>query len=243
MPAASCSASMFWVTVRTLPCSRSSLARARWAALGRAFVPGAAEIVEPVHADRIAGEAFRRRHVLDPEILPQSALPPERAKPALCRQPSPGQDDDVVDSTSTDGRRLSPCRSGRGGGGSGRRARWPSSPRRSARRGCRRKDRGAPWSRPRSRCPRRRRCGAASRSTTSASPRSGRRWAGRSRCRRECRRHCWSETQARRRGRCASRRHSPRPTATAAAKPAPISTPFTALMLISPLAMSWSSLP
>jgi hypothetical protein len=29
----------------------------------------------------------------------------------------------------------------------------------------------------------------------------------------------------------------------AAAKPAPISTPFTALMLISPEAMSWSSLP
>ena len=33
------------------------------------------------------------------------------------------------------------------------------------------------------------------------------------------------------------------PDSAAAAKPAPISTPFTALMLISAAAMSWSSLP
>ena len=62
----------------------------------RLFVPGAAEIVEIVDADRIAGEAFRRRHVLDPEVLPQPASPAKSAEPALGRQPCPGQHDDVV---------------------------------------------------------------------------------------------------------------------------------------------------
>ena len=41
----------------------------------RLFVPGAAEIVEAVHTDRIASETFGRRHVLDPEVFPEPALP------------------------------------------------------------------------------------------------------------------------------------------------------------------------
>ncbi len=39
----------------------------------RLFVPAPAKIVEFVHADGIAGKALRRRHVLDPEILPEPA--------------------------------------------------------------------------------------------------------------------------------------------------------------------------
>ena len=34
------------------------------------LMPGAAEIVESMHENGIAGEAFRRRHVLDPVVLP-----------------------------------------------------------------------------------------------------------------------------------------------------------------------------
>src|SRR5258705_11864408 len=106
----------------------------------RLFVPAAAEIVEVVRADRIAGEAFSRRYGLDPVVLPQPAWAAKRAEPALGRQPRAGQDDDVLVARQGRGA-TSPCRSGRGGGGNGRQARSPSSPRRSARRGCRRKDR------------------------------------------------------------------------------------------------------
>ena len=62
----------------------------------RLFVPGAAEIVEAMHENWVAGEAFGCRHVLDPEVLPQSARPAKSAEPAFGRQPRPGQHDDVV---------------------------------------------------------------------------------------------------------------------------------------------------
>ena len=36
----------------------------------RLLMPGAAEIVESMYENGIAGEAFRRRHVLNPVVLP-----------------------------------------------------------------------------------------------------------------------------------------------------------------------------
>jgi hypothetical protein len=104
----------------------------------------AAEIVEIMYARRIAREAFRRGDLLQRELRPQPACVAERAQPALGRQPGSGQDHKLR-------KAISPCRSGRDAGGNGRPARWPPSPRRSARRGCRRKDRGGLWSRPRCR--------------------------------------------------------------------------------------------
>ena len=60
------------------------------------FVPAAAEIVEVMDADRIAHEGFRRRHVLDPKVLPEPAGAAKCAEPAFGGEPCPGQDDDVV---------------------------------------------------------------------------------------------------------------------------------------------------
>ena len=51
----------------------------------RLFVPGAAEIVEAMHEKWVAGEAFGRRHVLDPEVLPQPARASKGAEAALGR--------------------------------------------------------------------------------------------------------------------------------------------------------------
>src|SRR5262249_48964611 len=62
----------------------------------RLFMPGATEIVEAMHENWVAREGFGRRHVLDPEILPESARPAKGAKPALGGQPRPGQDYDAV---------------------------------------------------------------------------------------------------------------------------------------------------
>ena len=51
----------------------------------RLFVPGAAEIVEAMHENWVAGEAFGRRHVLDPEVLPKPARASKGAEAALGR--------------------------------------------------------------------------------------------------------------------------------------------------------------
>ena len=91
------------------------------------------------------------------------------------------------------------------------RARSPSSPRRPARRECRRTDRGGPWSRSRPRCRACRWSCAASGSSWSASPRSARRCPARSKCRRECRRHgCERNTGLPSRMRISSAFSSPR---------------------------------
>jgi hypothetical protein len=60
--------------------------------------PPAAEIVEFVHAGRIAGKALGSRHLLQIELLPQPAFVAERAEPALGRKPGPGEDDDAAGS-------------------------------------------------------------------------------------------------------------------------------------------------
>ena len=49
--------------------------------------PPPAEIVEFVHAGRIAGKAFGRCHLFQIELLPQPAFVAERAEPALGRKP------------------------------------------------------------------------------------------------------------------------------------------------------------
>ena len=49
--------------------------------------PPPAEIVEFVHAGRIAGEALGRCHLFEIELLPQPAFVAERAEPALGRKP------------------------------------------------------------------------------------------------------------------------------------------------------------
>ena len=74
----------------------------------RLFVPGAAEIVEAMHENWVAGEAFGCRHVLDPEVLPESARPAKSAEPAFGRQPRLGQHDDVVIALHG-GRQLAPA--------------------------------------------------------------------------------------------------------------------------------------
>ena len=80
-------------------CSLSSRASARWAAFGRASPSRApAEIVEFVHADRIAGEAFGRRHLLRSNSSHNPAFVAERAEPALGRKPGPGENDDAAKS-------------------------------------------------------------------------------------------------------------------------------------------------
>src|SRR5262249_12602397 len=49
----------------------------------RLFMPAAAEIVELVDSGRITNKCFRRRHVLDLEVLPQTTRTAERAESAL----------------------------------------------------------------------------------------------------------------------------------------------------------------
>ena len=111
----------------------------------------AAEIVEIVHARRIACEAFGDSPSLSRNVpSPLSADSPAPVRTTMLRKA------------------ISPCRSGRDAGGNGRPARWPPSPRRSALRGCRRKDRGGPWSRPPYRGLMCRPSGAGSKSKTSA---------------------------------------------------------------------------
>ena len=60
------------------------------------FVPATAQIVEVMDADRIAREGFRRRHVVDPEVLPEPAGAAKCAEPALGGEACAGQDDNVV---------------------------------------------------------------------------------------------------------------------------------------------------
>ncbi len=60
-------------------------------------VTRAAEIVEFVHPRRIAGEARRRRHLVDVEFRPKAAFVAERAEPAPGREPGAGQDDDRLE--------------------------------------------------------------------------------------------------------------------------------------------------
>ena len=55
----------------------------------RLFVPGAAEIVEIVDEDRIAGEAFGRRHVLDPEFSHSPPGPRKVPSPLSADSPAP----------------------------------------------------------------------------------------------------------------------------------------------------------
>jgi len=55
--------------------------------------PPPAEIVEFMHAGRIAREALRRRHLFQIELFPQSAFVAERAEPALGRKPGSGEND------------------------------------------------------------------------------------------------------------------------------------------------------
>ena len=59
--------------------------------------PPPAEIVEVVHAGRIAGKAFRRRHLFEIELRPQPAFVAERAEPALGGKPRAGEDDDAAE--------------------------------------------------------------------------------------------------------------------------------------------------
>jgi hypothetical protein len=62
----------------------------------RVVVPSAAEIVELKHAGRIAGEAFRRRHLLQRKLRPQPAFVAEGAEPAFGREPRAGENDDAL---------------------------------------------------------------------------------------------------------------------------------------------------
>ncbi len=111
----------------------------------------------------------------------------------------------------------------------------------TGRRGCRRKDRGGPWSPaepPLRRCSR---CRAASGSTRWASPQSGTPPAGRWRCRQGSP-PPGSTGSERPSGPISISSALALPVRAAAAMPSPISTPFTALMLIIAAARSWSSL-
>src|SRR6478672_419834 len=56
----------------------------------RSFVPATAEIVELMDAGRIARERVRRRHVLDPEVLPEPTGAAKCAEPAFGGEPCAG---------------------------------------------------------------------------------------------------------------------------------------------------------
>ena len=62
----------------------------------RLFMPAAAEIVEFVDSGRITNKSFRRRHVLDLEVFPQTTRTAERAESALGGESRASQDDDVL---------------------------------------------------------------------------------------------------------------------------------------------------
>ena len=53
-------------------------------------------VVKPKHKIRIAREAFGRRHIFHPVLLPQSASIAERIDPAFSRYASSGQDHDIA---------------------------------------------------------------------------------------------------------------------------------------------------
>jgi hypothetical protein len=63
----------------------------------RIAMPPPAQIIEVVHTRWVAGKAFRRRHLLERELGPQSTFVAEGAESALGRQAGAGQDDDVVE--------------------------------------------------------------------------------------------------------------------------------------------------
>jgi hypothetical protein len=71
----------------------------------RLFQPEAAHVVEVVHHDGIAGEAFRRRHVFETEMVPQPIVSAKRAEPAFGRESCSRQDDDFVELHSSHPRR------------------------------------------------------------------------------------------------------------------------------------------
>jgi hypothetical protein len=63
----------------------------------RVVMPPPAQIIEVMHTRRVAGEAFRRCHLLERKLRPQPSFVAERTKPALGRKPSAGQDDDAIE--------------------------------------------------------------------------------------------------------------------------------------------------
>ena len=60
-------------------------------------MPPPAQIIEVMHTRRVAGEAFRRCHLLERKLRPQPSFVAERTKPPLGRKPSAGQDDDAIE--------------------------------------------------------------------------------------------------------------------------------------------------
>ena len=144
-------------------------------------------------------------------------------------------------SKQSSGSNISPI--ARGASGRDPRARAPPWPLQLAPRGCLRKDRAGLWFEYRSHGLGCRWCGGGSGSKRLVLQRNAQRSAGRSRCRPKSRPRDWRGRTAGRQPQCAFRRHYPRPKKRRRRKPAPISTPFTAFMLINAAAMSWSSLP
>ena len=54
-----------------------------------------ARVVEPLDQIGVAGETFRRRHILDPVLLPQTAGIAKGVDPAFGGNARTGKDDDV----------------------------------------------------------------------------------------------------------------------------------------------------
>ena len=196
----------------------------------------------------------RRRASARTAPSPCTARTRRRTRSGLCRRESGAPADRCGSCRAASGRaagtgwRRPPCltlrgRSARGGAGSDRPARWPSWPRRPARRGCRRRDRAGPWWRSPSRCRAGRWCAAGVRIDDVGLT---------------AKRHTigWPDEMPPRMPPAWLERNSglpslpmrissafSSPVSSAAAMPAPISTPLTALMLIMAAARSWSSLP
>jgi len=103
----------------------------------RIVMPPPAQIIEVMHTRRVACEAFRRCHLLERKLRPQPSLLRNVPSPLSAESPAPVK-------MTMRSNRTSPCRSGRGGGGNGRRARWRASLRRSGPRGCLRTGHGGP---------------------------------------------------------------------------------------------------
>jgi hypothetical protein len=93
----------------------------------RVVMPPPVQVIEVMHSRRVAGEAFRSCHLLEWKLRPQPSFVAN--VPSSLSAESPAQ-------MTMRSNRTSPCRSGRGGGGNGRRARWRASLRRSGPRGC-----------------------------------------------------------------------------------------------------------
>ena len=98
LPARSCRSSMFWVTTSSSPgqsrSRRASAACAAFGAIDGSLQLASTGVVEPVHQCGIAGEALRRRHVLEVHPRPDAVGAAKGVEPGFLRYAGAGQHDD-----------------------------------------------------------------------------------------------------------------------------------------------------